>query len=1774
MLDLQIGTNATNGDRIAVTDTLNATVGTLRITESEPALTAAGTAYTLGTALNFIGGFPTVEKATGNFNVVLGPGVLTATPVSLTNKWINTSDGFWNTGSNWSRGISPTAAHDVWIDVVSHNPTVTASAGGAVANSLHLGDTLTLDTSLGVTGGMSVLNGGTFNHTNGASGTVTAGGNITIDAGGVMNWSGGTVGAALDTSQQFTNNGIINISGPGSSAQTTYLNWVNNGVVNWTGGRSTTLLNNASGVVSFTNTSSGQVNLNTVLTGTDDFINGGFGNIFNQGTITNASSASATTRLNVTQNALQNTGTIISNSGTLSIGTAGTLGADTGDYTVASGSTLALTSSRFLNAGASLEGAGQLKLVSGSMTVGAGVGLDVLTDGSVSLGAQLNLNTGVARTINTLNMGTGGVLFSGDAVTVGSLTASAGMFDGTGLFTTTGASTITGGFTRGQGLWVNSGTINLNSAGNLNIGTSGAGNKATLTNAATGVINLNSSAGTVIDYSDTDSLVNNQGTINQKSIGTRTIGNTTFGKFDNSGLVKVEQGALIVNKGTESGTYNVASGAILQLQGARSFTLLTSGAGLTGKGELRTGTAADITLTSGVNTSLLQNGSLSLQAGQFTINTGSGFTFANTVKMENGTTLNINNDMIGALDVGNGVINSTNGTTWQTPVGSTSTIAPTAGNTFSMANNVDWTNFGTINHSGAGTLLLGEGILNQGLIDLQGNGTLTSSGSSLNNTSAGTVRRSTSAGNFTINGAVAHAGTLNLQTGTLTASNAFINKGWITGVSTLSVGGAGLTNANNGTIAPGGVGAVGTLELAGTLTLAADSQLLIDATSAATYDKLNVTGSISSNAGANVIVSEITPFMTVGQNFDVLGYTTAFSGSLPIITPSGGVSFTSATTGSALRLSVAAVSNFWLDAATNNYSTATNWSRGYVPISSEDAVINPTNTQSITLSSGTQTPRSLQLTGDDTLTVNGGTLSLAQNSTVGSAASLALSSGKIDGAEDINIAGVFNWSGGILGGAGDLITSGVSTITNTATLQRNWNNAGVISLNSGASSLNLSNNADLTNTGTVNVNSLFTGNVISLGTGSDFSNAGIVNWNTGVSGSMSGAGNFQNTSTGAFNISGANTAVSLSATGFTQAGLIDIAAGSTLTRSAGIANAGTLTGGGTVNVGANSLTNDASGTIAPGGSGSIATLTIAGNADLTTGALLFDLGNSGASDRLVITGSAALGASLKLSEITAGAANFGDSFTLMTYASKTGTAALDNAAIADVTFTPSVGATSLVANVSAVTNRWNVDADGLWSTASNWSRGHTPTAMEDVVIDRASSQYTISLGNVNGQARTLTLSDDEILSLSNNKTLTLNSATAASSVGGLASLQLDSATLTSLGGTLTSSGTVFSQGISRIDAPFNNEGLVNITGGMLLLAGSGVDTNGDYQIDGRLSLMSGDRTLASGNSIFGAGVLEVEGANLLLSSAATGNFLTSGGGTLSMSSGTLAIAGNVTASRFEISGGTLESHSAPLTDQLTVTTSLVATGGKITSKLRTEGDSDVTGIVNLSGGQWDNSGYLQFIAGALSDAILMDNFAQFNNEASGTLYSNAMQLYAIFDGGGFGPSGGTVNNAGEIHLVDSSGGDRFINSYNFNNIAAGVVKLDGNARYVVNPATLQNVGTVSLIGGAQLSANSINNTGLIEGVGTLDVGSGTVTIASGGSIKPGDLNGTSALGTLTITGNLQLDQGSHIDFDLDPGNSDKIAVSGNITLNGASGPSFNFSEFTPNSFSGLESAQQ
>lgn len=238
-----------------------------------------------------------------------------------------------------------------------------------------------------------------------------------------------------------------------------------------------------------------------------------------------------------------------------------------------------------------------------------------------------------------------------------------------------------------------------------------------------------------------------------------------------------------------------------------------------------------------------------------------------------------------------------------------------------------------------------------------------------------------------------------------------------------------------------------------------------------------------------------------------------------------------------------AILRTWTGNVSTSWHTSGNWSPSGIPAAGDDVTVPSSAPRMPSFFSGTTNLNSL--TVDGTLTVSGGTLTVAVDSTV---ENLNLAGGTIGGTGAWTILNDMNWTQGSVMGSGDLVIPGGSTLdisgSNTKTLnQRRILNSGVATW-TGTGDISALNSPQFVNTfsGDWNINTdgnwvgggvvtnqrfvsganTFRGEIVvsTLGPniGAQFNNAGRLDLINGAGMQLSGGG----TSSGIFNLVGAN----------------------------------------------------------------------------------------------------------------------------------------------------------------------------------------------------------------------------------------------------------------------------------------------------------------------------------------------------------------------------------------------------------------------------------------------------------------------------------------------------------------------------------------------------------------------------------------------------------------------------------------------------------------------------
>ena len=534
-------------------------------------------------------------------------------------------------------------------------------------------------------------------------------------------------------------------------------------------------------------------------------------------------------------------------------------------------------------------------------------------------------------------------------------------------------------------------------------------------------------------------------------IGTSNIsaGDTVTAKaLSNTGVIE------IVGNGTIQSTLNITNGA--------------AGFGTLGveTGSVSMGGDALLEFASGqigtINGLVDLNGPTARIADAGTVATNSALTGLNTVAgdlyLQNGNSVGVTGNLAitgsGRVDLDPFFFGGGGGSTLT--VGGTLTNNSIDGDAFII---------GTSNISAGDTVTAG-GLVNNGLIQIVGNGTIVSTlavnGPATNNATvdidgsgdvvmgAGDVYTQ-AAGATNINGGGTLVGTVavtggaaNVVSGGTLAGTANVTGGALDGTGTV----VGTVNDLSGGTVFGGlsIGTPGTLTVIGNYNQSGTGDLEANlggggTTSGVVTDTggfVNLTGGTLSVSGTPPVGTTLT-VMTFGAG-DLVGQFAAVQDGAAI----GDGSFVNLGDGTSLEVfynngagniqiervnnASLATSYNWTD-GTANWSTASDWSGGQVPNPTANVVIGNTASGNVTLngSSGDQTVNALSILASNALTVNGVTLTSANGVTVAANGSLSLVNGEINGSV-LSGAGLFQTTGGTGVLAGDTISSGTTFI--------------------------------------------------------------------------------------------------------------------------------------------------------------------------------------------------------------------------------------------------------------------------------------------------------------------------------------------------------------------------------------------------------------------------------------------------------------------------------------------------------------------------------------------------------------------------------------------------------------------------------------------------------------------------------------------------------------------------------------------------------------------------
>lgn len=298
--------------------------------------------------------------------------------------------------------------------------------------------------------------------------------------------------------------------------------------------------------------------------------------IFNNAGTLRKSLGSLTSLL--TRMILHNTGSIEVEIGTLNLGTTGT---SSGQFLVAAGSTLNFSGiNHVLTSASRIEAAGTVGFIESSPA-----GATTVIDGAYSVTGPTNIAGGTARFTRDTEFPT--------------LSLSGGVLTGIGTLTITGLLTWTGGTMLGPGRTVANGgiavsgsspTLNGRVLDNVATATWISGNfitngSAVFNNLAGGtfVVQGNGRMGVFPPTSATP-VFNNEGVVRRlSSAGTAMI---VTAAFNNSGIVEIQTGTLIIGGGDSEGSFTIVESATLHLTAPHNMSPVSS---ISGAGTVRFG---------------------------------------------------------------------------------------------------------------------------------------------------------------------------------------------------------------------------------------------------------------------------------------------------------------------------------------------------------------------------------------------------------------------------------------------------------------------------------------------------------------------------------------------------------------------------------------------------------------------------------------------------------------------------------------------------------------------------------------------------------------------------------------------------------------------------------------------------------------------------------------------------------------------------------------------------------------------------------------------------------------------------------------------------------------------------------------------------------------------------------------------------------------------------------------------------------------------------------
>ncbi len=491
---------------------------------------------------------------------------------------------------------------------------------------------------------------------------------------------------------------------------------------------------------------------------------------------------------------------------------------------------------------------------------------------------------------------------------------------------------------------------------------------------------------------------------------------------------------------------------------------------------------------------------------------------------------------------------------------------------------------------------------------------------------------------------------------------------------------------------------------------------------------------------------------------------------------------------------------------------------------------------------------------------------------------------------------------------------------------------------------------------------------------------------------------------------------------------------------------------------------------------------------------------------------------------------------------------------------------------------WNIDTDGFWDVAANWSTGQVPASGDDVTIDRGTANPTITIRD----SRTVTSITSRESLIATGGTLTVNAAS-----------QIDGSTLTLNGGNLTANGavTITASGMFEWQSgTISGNGLAN-SGTITISAAANVSLNGRLTNSGTINHTGIGNLVLVGtitndvNATYDfqndAGLFGIPGANFLNNS---GTIKKTGGSGLS-TIGMPIPNSNDSSLNFNNTGGTLDGQSGTL--------QLLATSGASTGGMFNAATGAVLDLVPNRGARFAGTftgtggGTVQLSGGTLNVTDTAGPGAIFNFPAglfqwSGGSIGNTHPIHPFTNTGTItlagandkGLNGSAFNNSGTIIHTGTGNlllGSTFTNLDTLTNNSGAIYDFQSDAGLFATPGThfLNNSGTIQKTGGSGVSTigtpnpNPNGNTFHFSNTGgTLDAQSGTLQLfntsgGSGGSGSSGNTGGTFNASTGAVL-ELVPNNGARFSGTFTGTGGGQVELSGGVLVTTGAGATFDF----------------